>query len=262
MKKSVLSAALISAAVLGAAAACSSSGSTPQAAADSSPTGAVTTAGTPSPVRTVPLPSVPSSASAAPQAWFAPTQLPFAGAVHWTGGGASAAQSGITLLSSEPIVYPCMNHGYQTVVQDASEFKTNTYGDGGTAGFNESTATQSYLTYASAAAAQSAFQAIRQDLSGCAGQVGGNSSNTNLPMSDAVKATFSTADSLAYTYMMRDDHGQPAQAEGNYGSDSDYHTYVVINGTTVEILWLGGGAVIDDSSNDAAVLQALAATLS
>ena len=264
MQKNILSAALISAAVLGATAACSSSGST-QTAADSTPTSAVTAAGTPSPLSTVPVPSLPSaasSASMAPQSWFAPAQLPFDSSVHWTGGAASAALSGTTVLSEDPIVYPCANHGYQVVAQDASGFKTNTYTDGGAAVFNQSTATQSYLAYASATAAQSAFQAIKQDLTGCSGQVDGNSSNTNRPMSDAVKATVSTADSLAYTYILRDDQGQPAQSEGNYGSASDYHTYVVVNGSTVEILWLRGGAAIDDSTNDAAVLQTLASTLS
>ena len=259
MKKYALSAALISAAMLGGTAACSSNGSTPQAAATTSPAVSVTT---PASAGAVILPSVPSTPTAAPQSWLAPAQVPFDSTVHWTGGTDSTAQSGATLVSDEPILYPCADHGYQTVAQDVTGFKTNVFAGSGTFGFNSPTkATQSYIAYSSATAAQSAFQAIKQDLTGCAAQSTGTSVNTNLPMNGTVVTTSSTADSLAYTYILRDSQGQPAQTEGNYSDDSDYHTYVAVDGTTVEILWLCGGSVVDDTSNDASVLQTLATTL-
>jgi PknH-like extracellular domain len=204
--------------------------------------------------------TAPSAPSAPPQSWLAPAQLPFGSALHWTGGADSSALSGAAVLSQEPIIYPCMNHGYQTVAESASAFKTNSFTGNGTAGSDQSAgATQSYFTYSSAAAAQSAFKAVKQDLPECSG-LSAVISISNRPMTGTETDTASTADAFAYTYILRDDQGQPARENGNY-STSDYHTYVAVNGATVEILWLAGGPAIDDASYDAAVLQALVGTL-
>jgi hypothetical protein len=206
--------------------------------------------------------TAPSSPIAPPQSWLAPAQVPFDSTVHWNGGTDSSAHSGVSALSQQPIVYPCANHGYQAVAHSASGFTTNTYTGSGTAGFDQTaTATQSHLTYPTATAAHNAFQAIKQDLAGCAAQSAVVSANTNRPMTGTETDTANTADSLAYTYILRDNQGQPAQENGNYGAASDYHAYAVVNGATLEILWLGGGPVIDDTSNDAALLQTLAGTL-
>lgn len=237
-------------------------GCTAQSAAKPAATTGTTDSGSTSTTPTA-AQTAPSLPKAPPQSWLAPAQVPFDSTERWTGGTASSAQSGTTVLNSTSIVYPCMDHGYQAVAHDASGFKTNVFTGSGAPGFDTSaTATQSYLTYASATAAQSAFQAMKQDLTGCTAHgVGDISANTHRPMTTTETVTARTTDSVAYTYILRDDQGRRAQVNGNYSGAADYHAYVAINGATIEILWLAGGSDIDGTSNDAAILRTVAGTL-
>lgn len=218
------------------------------------------TANAAKPAATEPAPNV---ASAPSHGWLTPAQLPFDSTLHWTGGTGSDIQTGTAALASQSIIYPCVDNGYSAVTSHIAGFKMDQFFSGDGTGFDKtSMATQSYLTFTSAAAAQNAYQAIKQDLAICTARgIGSVSANTNRPMTTPETGTASTADSLAYTYFLRDDQGTPAQVEGNYGEDSDYHAYIAINGATIEILWLRGGTAIDNGSNDAAVLHTLATTL-
>jgi hypothetical protein len=249
--------------------------------ATSSPSAIPTTSTPMSPPQSTPVPPLtppppPNSTTGAPNSsntgpwaalphgWLPPAQVPLDNTLRWTGGSAATAQSGTSLLTELPFLYPCENNGYNSIPGAAHGFAMNSFSatadtsagpfDGGP------TADQSYVLFASASAAQYAYQTIRLDVGLCTGSGAITSANTNRPMTSVATTTATTATGFAYTFILRDDQGTPAQENGNYGA-SDYHTYVIRSGNLLEIVSLSGGPAVDNASADSSALSHLAADL-
>lgn len=246
--------------------------------ATSAPSAAPTTSGPVRPSQTTPTPPPGSTTGAPtssdtgankawpgiPHGWLPPSQVPLNNTLRWTGGSASTVQNGTVILTELPFLYPCENSGYNRIVGTAHGFAMNSFTatadtspgpfDGGPA------ASQSYVLFASASAAQDAYQSIQHDVAVCTGSGAIVSANTNRPMTSVATTTATTATSFAYTYILRDDQGTPAQENGNYYA-SDYHAYVLRNGNLLEIVSLVGGPAVDNASADSSTLSQLAADL-
>lgn len=274
MKKNTGAAVLLCAAALGCATACSGHSSTSAAgaattsAAPARAAGAATTAPAAQASQTssntaAAAPAATPTWSAVPRTWLSPAQVPLDADLHWTGGAASTAQSGVALLGETPVLYPCMSRGFADFTSSSIGYAANYFivaANASNTRFNTPRATQEYNVYRSAAAARTAFQSIKQDVSHCSGH--DLQDAFGVPSTQTATVTGDTANSFAFTNILRTDQGKPAQTEGNYGSASDYHTYVVLSGNLIEVVYLEGGPAVDPSGNDSAALATLVNTLS
>jgi hypothetical protein len=266
MNSKALSITVLAAAVLGGTAACSSQTPAAGAAASSAPTAG---AGAPSPgaasTATTSSTAVPDWTTL-PTSWLSPAEVPFSSAFHWTGGSPSTAQTAPGTLDSTPITYPCVGYASPNDIvylQTAKNYGTNSFEPGAgapTSLSGQAGAYQSYALFASDAAAQAAFTSIGQDVAKCDEQI--QSVTSKLPGTASTAKTVDTGDTLAYTYVLRDEKGNPAQVEGNYSSSADYHAYVVLKANLIDIVWLDGDSSIDGSGSDTAYLAAISGALS
>lgn len=281
MKKNTTTAVLLSVAVLGCASACSGhssdSASAPagfvvgpagdhgaSAVATASASSPASASASPAPTEAASAQAVPAVLRTLPAAspgWLAPSQVPLDASLHWTGGAASTAQNGVGLLRVTPILYPAADDGYATFVKDVVGFATNSFtatvGATGDVFNGAPAAVQEYVTYTDTAAAKAAYQAIEKD---AASRATDDLEDVHgVPSKELVTPTASITDGFAYTDVFRTDGGEPAQVEGNYSMDSDYHTYVVLSGNVLEVLYLAGGPAVDGSAQDGAALTALSA---
>lgn len=268
MKKNTVAAFLLCAGALGSATACtgrsSASATHASAAVSAVPAGAVVTTAAPdAATSSAAAPAAAHSWSAVPQTWLSPSQVPLDATLHWTGGAASTAQSGVDLLGQTPMLYPCMNHGFAAFTSSSTGFAVNSFTatpETSSTGFNSTPrATQEYNVYRSAAAANTAYQAIEQDVRNCS--TSALEDYKGVPSTQTAAVTARAADGFAFTTILRTDQGKPALTEGNYGSASDYHTYVVLSGNLIEVVHLQGGPVVDPSGSDSAALATLADAL-
>lgn len=245
----------------------SDSASTAPTAPTASPTADVATASTTTTTTSTPTASSPSTSqtlwSAVPGSWLSPSQVPLNSTLHWTGGAASSAQSGVALLPATPNLYPCVNTDFYNASSDVKGFATNTFtatSDVSSAAFNGTPgAVQSYVVYDTAAQAKAAYQVVEHDVASCASTL--QDAVTKLPGTQSATTTASVDGGFAYRMVLRDDNGTPAQAEGNYGEYSDYHAYIVLRGNLIDIVYLQGGPVVDDSSHDGAGLATMIGAL-
>ena len=236
------------------------SASTSSAPASSAPTTAA--APTDAPTSPSASPSATPTWSALPARWLTPSQLPLDGSLRWTGGAASTALSGVDLMSQTPILYPCADaaDGYPTFSKDVVGFAMNGFtanGDVSAAHFDGTPhAVQEYVRYRSTSAARAAYAALEQDVAQCS-TLKDMTDVHKVPSTQVTTTTATLTDAVAYTVILRTDQGKPAQVDGNYSGASDYHVYIVRSGNLVEVVYLAGGAAVDESGHDAASLGML-----
>ncbi|MBR7839701.1 hypothetical protein KDL01_41005, partial [Actinospica durhamensis] len=197
-----------------------------------------------------------------PTGWLSPSQVPLDGTLRWTGGGSSTVLSGVALMSQSPILYPCTDaaNGYPAFAKDVVGFAMNNFtatNDVSAADFDGTPgASQKYVRYSSTSAAQAAYAALEKDVAACSTLKDMTDVN-NVPSTQVTTTTATIANGVAYTVILRTDQGKPAQENGNYSGASDYHAYVVRSGNLIDIVYLAGGAVVDDSSHDSASLETM-----
>ena len=200
--------------------------------------------------------------SSVPAGWLSPSLVPLNGTLRWAGGAASTALSGVGLIGGIPILYPCVDadNGYPTFSKDVVGFSRNDFratADVSSALFDGTPgAVQEYVRYGSVAAAQAGYDAVVKDVGACTTLKDMTDVN-NVPSTRVTTKTATVTDGVAYTMILRNDQGRPAQENGNYSGDSDYHAYLVRSGNLLDIVFLNGGSPVDDSSHDSADLTTI-----
>ncbi len=110
------------------------------------------------------------------------------------------------------------------------------------------------LRYPDVAAARTAFQRIRAQLTGC-GHVHINDVNTGEPLVTSVTQVATLTDGFSFVHTLRTATGQP-RSTAIWGSDS--HVYFVLRGQVIALITVGADPAIDRSDDDQAVLQRMA----